>query len=49
MIELHFWVLICIVLFTASSYHVTFMLYNESTLFSCMSVKELLAQNRYNM
>ena len=31
---------------TISSYHVTYAFQSESTLYSCLNVKELLAQNR---
>ena len=31
---------------TACSYHVTYAFQNESTLYSCLNVRELLARNR---
>ena len=39
-------VLICTVHSTVRSYHVTYTFQSESTLSSCLNVKELLAQNR---
>ena len=33
-------------LLTVCSYHVTYVLKSESTLYSCLNVKELLARNR---
>ena len=41
-----FWVLICTVHMTVCSCHVTYAFRSESTLYSCLSVKELLAQSR---
>ena len=43
------WVLICTVLLTACSYHATYMFQSESTLYSCLNVKEPLAQNRHEI
>ena len=40
------WVLICTMHLTVCSCHVTYAFQSESTLFSCMNVKELLARNR---
>ena len=40
------WVLICTVHLTVCSYHATYASQNESTLYSCLNVKELLARNR---
>ena len=40
------WVLICTVHLTVCSYHVTYAFQIESTFYSCLNVKELLAQNR---
>ena len=34
---------------TVSSYHVTYAFQSESTLYSCLNVKELLAWNRHNI
>ena len=36
----------CTVHLTVCSYHVTYSFQNESTLCSCLNVKELLARNR---
>ena len=41
-----FWVLICKVHLTVSSCHITYAFQNELTLYSCLNVKELLAQSR---
>ena len=41
-----FWVLIWTVQLTVSSYHVTYAFQSESTLHSCLKVKELLAWSR---
>ena len=43
------WVLICTVYLTVCCYHVTYAFESESTLYSCLNVKELLAQNRHNI
>ena len=40
------WVLICTVHLTVCSDHVTYAFQSESTLYSCLNVKELVAQNR---
>ena len=41
------WVLICTLQLTVCSYHVTYAFHDsESTLYSCLNVKELLARNR---
>ena len=40
------WVLICTVHLTVCYYHVTYSFQSESTLYSCMNVKELLFRNR---
>ena len=40
------WVLICTVHLTVCFYHVTYEFESESTLYSCLHVKELLARNR---
>ena len=34
---------------TVCSYHVTYAFQSESTLYSCLNVKELLAQNRHKI
>ena len=41
-----FWVLICTVHLTVYSCHVTYKFESESTLYSCLNVKELLARSR---
>ena len=41
-----FWVLICTVQLTVCSCHVTYAFQSESTLYSCLNVKELLARSR---
>ena len=41
-----FWVLICTVHFNVCSCHVTYAFQSESTLYSCLDVKELLARSR---
>ena len=40
------WVFICTVHLTECSYHFTYTFQSESTLYSCLNVKELLARNR---
>ena len=40
------WVLICMVHLTVCIYHVTYVFRSESTLYSCLNAKELLARNR---
>ena len=40
------WELICMVHLAACSYHLTYVFQSESTLNSCLNVKELLAWNR---
>ena len=40
------WVLICMVHLTVCSYHVIYTFGSESTLYSCLNAKELLARNR---
>ena len=40
------WVLICTVHLTVCFYHVTYAFQSESTLYSCLNVKELLARSR---
>ena len=40
------WVLISTVHLTICSYHVTYILESESSLYSCLNVKELLARSR---
>ena len=40
------WVLICTVHLNACSYHVTYAFQSESTICSCLNVKELLARSR---
>ena len=40
------WVIICSVDLTVFSYHVTYAFQSESTLYSCLNVKEPLAWNR---
>ena len=40
-----FWVLICTVHSIVSSYHVTYAFQSESTLYSCLNFKELLARS----
>ena len=40
------WVVICTVHLTVCSCHVTYAFQNESTLYSCLNVKELVARNR---
>ena len=44
-----FWVLICTVQLTVCSCHVTYMFQSESTFYSCLNVKELLAQSRHKI
>ena len=46
MIDLCFWVFICTVHLSVCSCHVTYNFQSESTLYSCLNVKELLARNR---
>ena len=41
-----FWVLICTVHLTVCSYHVMYTFQSESTLYSCLNIKELLARSR---
>ena len=41
-----FWVLICRVHLTTCSCHITYAVRSESTLYSCMNLKELLARRR---
>ena len=41
-----FWVLICTTQLTVCSCHVTYAFQSESTLYSCLNVKELLARSR---
>ena len=43
------WVLICTVYLTACYYHVTYAPQSESTLYSCLTVKEVLTGNRRNI
>ena len=43
------WVLICMVHLAVCSYHVTYTYQSESTLYSCLNVKKLLAWNRHNI
>ena len=43
------WILICMVHLTVCSYHFTYTFHSESTLYSCLNVKELLARNRRNI
>ena len=45
MIELCCLVLICTVHLTVCSYHVKYAFQSESTLYSCLNVKELLARS----
>ena len=40
------WVFICTVHLTICYYHVTYVFQSESSLYSCLNVKELLARNR---
>ena len=40
-----FWLLICTVFFTVCSCHVMYAFHSESTLYSCLNVKELLARS----
>ena len=44
-----FWVFICTVNLTVSSCHVTYAFQSESTVYSCVNVKELLAGSRGKM
>ena len=37
---------LCIELVTVCSYHVIYVFHGESTPYSCLNVKELLARNR---
>ena len=46
MIELCYWVLICTVHLTVCFCHVTYVFQSESTLYSCLNVKELLPRSR---
>ena len=41
-----FWALICMVHLTVCSCHLTYAFQSESTLYSCLNVKELLARSR---
>ena len=41
-----FWELICTVLLTVCYYHVSYTFQSESTIYSCLNAKELLARNR---
>ena len=41
-----FWVLICTVHLTECSCHITYLFQSESTLYSCLNLKELLARSR---
>ena len=43
------WVLIYTVHLIVCSYHVTYVFQSESTLYSCLNVKELLDQDRCNI
>ena len=43
------WVLICMVHLTVRSYHVMYAFQSESTLYSFLNVKELLARNRHKI
>ena len=43
------WALICMVHLTVYSYHATYTFQSESTLYSCLNVKELLARKRHNI
>ena len=43
------WVLICMVDLTVCYYHVTYTFQSESTLYSCLNVKELFAQSRHEI
>ena len=43
------WVLICTGHLTVYSYHVTYVFQSEYTFYSCLNVKELLAQNKHNI
>ena len=49
LIELRWFVTKAFFSMTACSYHVTYVFQGESTLYSCLNVKELLAQNRCNI
>ena len=40
------WVLICTVNLTVCPYHVTYAFQSESTLYSCLNLKEVLARSR---
>ena len=42
-------VLVCMVNLTVCSYHITYTCQSESTLYSCLNVKELLAWNRHDI
>ena len=44
-----FWVLICMVHLTVCSCHVMYVFQSESTLHSCLNVKELLARSRHEI
>ena len=44
-----FWVLICKVHLTVCYYHVTYAFHRESTLYSCLNVKELLSRNMHDI
>ena len=44
-----FWVLICKVNLTVCSCHVTYPFQDESTLYSCLNIKELFAQSMREM
>ena len=43
------WVLICTVHLIVCFYHVTYEFESESTLYSCLNVKELLARSRHHI
>ena len=44
-----FWVLICAVHLTVCFCHVTYMFQSKSILYSCLNVKEVLAQSRWKI
>ena len=43
------WVFICTVHLTACYYHLTYAFQSESTLYSCLNVKEILARGRHEI
>ena len=44
-----FWILICVLHLSVCSYHVAYAFQSESTICSCLNVKELLARSRHKI